>query len=225
MSDAIVLPTHKGFKDLTNLEFGKLSVISYAGSLGNGSKAKVSAWLCRCECGAEKVIRSNSLLSRGSKSCGCGKVEASRLAHTKHGMSRSPEYWVWNGMKERCINPKGTSYEIYGGRGIIVCERWLNFENFYADMGPRPSDRHEIDRIDFNGNYEPSNCRWVTEKEQSKNKRSSRFLEFQGFKLTITEWAESSGISRTALSQRIGRGWSVEKALTTPWTKHIRKRR
>lgn len=127
-----------------------------------------------------------------------------------------PEFRSWWSMIYRCKYKSRHDYQRYGGRGVTVCERWSDFDAFLKDMGPKPSPHHSLDRIDGNGNYEPSNCRWATATEQSRNRRGNHYLEFNGERLTITEWALRIGIDRTSLLERISTGWSVEKALTTP---------
>lgn len=124
---------------------------------------------------------------------------------------------VWVSMKQRCHNEKSTGYHNYGGRGIKVCERWLDsFENFLADMGPRPSRQHQLDRIDNDGPYSPQNCRWATRSEQLRNTRRSCYLTFNGQTLHIIEWAARLGVEAGALRARLRRGWSVKKTLTKP---------
>ena len=129
----------------------------------------------------------------------------------KHGMYQSYVYSSWKNMKHRCYYIYHNSYDGYGGRGITVCERWHNFINFYADMGDPPTQQHSIDRIDNNGNYEPGNCRWATKKEQVNNTQQNRFIEYQGKRLTIAQWAEKTGIPRGRLYWRINNQWSVEE--------------
>lgn len=127
------------------------------------------------------------------------------------------EYNSWSQMLRRCLNSEDKSYPSYGGRGIKVCERWLDFDNFLDDMGNKPSLLHSIDRIKNDGNYEPSNCRWATVREQARNRRTSRMLELNGVSKCVAEWSEITGISSPAIFARIhGMGWPVEKALTTP---------
>jgi hypothetical protein len=130
---------------------------------GPNDSARSSQWVCRCACGTERLVRADRLRAGKSKSCGCQRVSMRGL--TAEGV-------CWRGMKQRCRNPNNPAYPSYGGRGITVCERWNSFENFYADMGPRPSPQHSIDRWPNNdGNYEPGNCRWATKSEQNENRR------------------------------------------------------
>lgn len=144
-----------------------------------------------------------------------------RARNYRHGYKTagkySSEYSIWMNMRARCRNPKNNRYHLYGARGISVCQRWeVDFLNFLEDMGRRPSTDHSIDRIDNNGNYTPDNCRWATRSEQARNTRSSRFLEFKGRRLTLTEWAQEIGMDRRSLHLRLKSGWSIERALTEP---------
>lgn len=136
---------------------------------------------------------------------------------TTHGMSHYPEFHVWNTMKQRCSNPKNPKYHLYGGRGIKVCDRWLDsFENFIWDMGRRPSDEYSLDRYpNMNGNYEPGNTRWATKLEQANNLRSTKQLTHDGKTQSQAEWARDLGISAITLRERL-QNWSLEKALSTP---------
>jgi hypothetical protein len=130
-----------------------------------------------------------------------------------------PEYRCWSGIKARCFRPSCKEYVLYGARGITMCERWRSsFSAFIEDMGLRPSPQHSIDRIDVNGNYEPGNCRLATSLEQGRNKRNSKFVEFNGVKKTVSEWAEFIGVSNGTLHMRFKMGWSVERALSRPVT-------
>lgn len=138
---------------------------------------------------------------------------------------KTAEYRIWAAMKTRCSNPRQKAYTYYGARGIRVCDRWLTFENFLDDMGIRPSDKHELDRIDNNGNYEPNNCRWSVKKDQARNRRNNILVAFRGETLVLSEWAERLGISYCCLYQRLSSGWSVESAFTTPNTRTMSAQR
>ncbi len=127
-----------------------------------------------------------------------------------------PEYKVWQGMRDRCLNSGADCYPRYGGRGIRICERWDSFQNFYADMGPRPSSTHSIERKDNTGNYCPENCCWATKKDQGRNKRSNRNITYQGKTQCIAAWAEEFGVNPAMIWFRLSRGWTPEKAISTP---------
>lgn len=151
---------------LEGQRFGRLVALSRAPTL-----RKKTRWLCRCDCGAEKVIWRDALAGGHAKSCGCLNSELTARRNYKHGKAWTRVWRIWNGMIRRCTDPKHTRWEWYGGRGIKVCDRWRVFVNFYADMGEPPTDEHSIERVDVNGNYEPSNCMWLPLKEQAKNRR------------------------------------------------------
>jgi hypothetical protein len=158
------------FRDLTGQRFGRLVVQQRAYRRPGVSPE----WLCRCDCGAEKIIAASSMTSGRSKSCGCLRSDFGKAKRT-HGAKRTPEYYSWSHMIYRCENPKANRYDRYGGRGITVCERWRHsFENFLADMGNRPSPQHTLDRINSDGNYEPANCRWATWKQQANNRKKRK---------------------------------------------------
>lgn len=149
-------------------KFGKLLVL---GRAKDGNRGEVK-WICACDCGEKAEIRGMHLRNGKTKSCGCLTVKKTINRMTKHGMARTPEYTAWKNMKRRCYAPGSTNYKNWGGRGIAVCDSWLkSFDNFYKDMGDRPSPSHSLDRIDNNGDYNKSNCRWATPDEQSVNKR------------------------------------------------------
>jgi hypothetical protein len=133
-----------------------------------------------------------------------------------HGRTLTPEYKVWRGVIQRCTNPKCPSWARYGGRGITVCERWREFENFLEDMGERPSGAHMIERTNNDGDYEPSNCEWATRPKQYRNRHDNRMLTHNGETLCLTDWATRGKLSVQALHYRLRKGWSMEDALTTP---------
>ena len=152
-------------RDITGMRFGHLTVIQRMPSNSQGR----SMWLYRCDCGKESMTQGKLLKNGHTKSCGCQRGNR----ETKYGAraKQIPEYAVWMNMKERCRNPNKAAYKYYGARGIIFCERWESFENFLADMGPRPSPQHVLDRIEVNGNYEPTNCRWLSKEKSAGNRR------------------------------------------------------
>jgi hypothetical protein len=156
--------------DLTGQRYGRFTVLSFAGI----DKHSSTTWQCQCDCGAIRTVVGSKLRSGRAKSCGCLSVESFGNRNRTHGLSKLPEYTIWKLMRGRCNNPNGLHFADYGGRGIKVCERWTNFENFYADMGSRPSKLHSIDRINNNGCYEPSNCQWATQVQQTNNRRPRR---------------------------------------------------
>jgi hypothetical protein len=203
----------RNFQDLTKLPpFGRLTAIRY---LGNRS------WLCRCTCGVEKSVKTCNLTDGRVVSCGCHLLERIRQTKTKHGQSKRgthhAEYAAWLSMKRRCLLPTVKEYSRYGGRGIRVCSAWLeSFVTFLSDMGPRPSPQHSLDRVNNDGNYEPSNCRWATRSEQGRNKRTNVVVEFQGQSACLAEWSDIVHIPAGVLSARLRAGWSIEDALTRP---------
>lgn len=193
-------------KDLTGNVYGKLTVIA----LTECSKFRSSWFECRCECGKRVVVRGSVLLGGGTKAC-------FSCAHTKHGQSRTVVYRIWTNIKYRCYKEGSQSYHKYGARGITVCDRWLNsFENFIADLGPRPTPKHSVERLDNNSNYEPGNCKWATPKEQQNNTSMCRWIEYDGMTKTLSQWSDVIGVSAQVIGKRLDGGWSIEKSLTTP---------
>lgn len=160
---------NKPATDITGLRFGRLTVTGFS----HYGPDHEQHWDCVCDCGKTCKPQKQGLRRGTSSSCGCYCAERRIEVSTSHKMHNSPEYITWAGMKSRCKSPLHTGYKYYGGLGVTVCERWQLFENFFADMGPKPSPIHSIDRINPYGNYEPSNCRWATPKEQANNKRKS----------------------------------------------------
>lgn len=206
--------------------FDRLLIMSRAENRRDGTHQ----WLCRCDCGASIKVRRYDLIHKTVRSCGClrrdrGIANSSHLAelrkridHSKqmvHGRSKTPTYFVWKEMTQRCTNPNDEAYRHYGGRGITICARWKGFENFLADMGERPNGL-TLDRFpNNNGNYEPGNCRWATAKQQANNTRNNRLITFDGRTRTLAEWSDLLGLSQRTLWQRL-QHWPIEKALTQP---------
>lgn len=199
--------------DLTGQKFGRLTVLNFA-----EIKKRKAHWLCRCDCGNERIVRSANLRNGNTQSCGCLQKEKTGATSRSHGRSKTPEFTAWLGAKVRCYNPKYYLFRRYGGRGIKVCDKWLNsFEAFYADMGPKPSPKHSLDRHpDRDGNYEPENCRWATGSEQARNRSDTLMVEVAGVNIPLATLAEMIGISSVTIRARLALGWTVEKALQTP---------
>lgn len=199
-------------KNIIGNKFGRLTVIKEADRRGKGGYARY--FLCECECGKMKEIYMGSLTKGKSLSCGCYHKERVIETKTTHGESpqsnigRSDEYKAWSNIKTRCYNVKDKRYPDYGGRGIKMCDRWLHsFENFLADMGRKPTTFHTIGRYpDVNGNYEPNNCRWETQEQQVRCKTNNRWVEYNGFKMIITDWARYFGVTYSSLNARIKNG-------------------
>lgn len=204
---------------MTDTRYGRLLVI---GESTGGKHAKVPV---RCDCGAEKVVRMDHLRHGKTTSCGCALRDFVHAVLRKHGHRRggaagekpSAEYTCWSNMKARCFNSTARDWENYGGRGITVCDRWqgeTGFERFLADMGPKPSSRHTIDRIDSDGDYEPANCHWALPSEQARNRRSNRQVTAFGRTMLAIEWAEETGLSPKLICERLDEGWRPERAVS-----------
>ncbi len=197
--------------------FGRLTIIREL------SKYKQKRYfLCRCECGNTRRVRLVAMRAGEIKSCGCLRDEQNRVAGYKHGLHGSGPYWSWRDMKQRCFNLNNVSYKYYGGRGITICEEWLEYENFYAwaiENGHKSG--LTIERINNNGNYEPKNCCWIPAQKQSENTRRSKYISYQGETKILKHWAKATGIRYSVLQARFANGWSTEKALNTPVRKQV----
>jgi hypothetical protein len=195
---------------LAGQRYGLLTVLYETSRKGRNRR-----YICECDCGRVTVAHMMSLRGGSTRSCGCLRVSTPRTHGHKSGVWQSPVHRVWSGMLRRCRCVTDDAYQNYGGRGIRVCERWLKFENFFADMGYPPTGR-SLERIDNDGNYEPSNCRWATRTEQARNTRRNRFITFEGQTKTLAEWSELTNLSGEVIAHRLKIGWGVERALTTP---------
>lgn len=195
---------------LAGTRFGRLVVVRPA---GRSTTRNAALFECRCDCGSVTIVLKTELTRGHTHSCGCLRL----TEITTHGMTKTPEYAIWRAMRARTTNPERKGFKHYGGRGITVCERWQTFENFYADMGMRPSSKHSLDRVDNEKGYEPSNVRWATHKEQHRNTRANVWITYDGRTMLIADWAEEKGMKRNSLDSRINRlKWPIEKALNTP---------
>ena len=197
-------------KDMTGLRFNKLLVVEAAGKEVQGQMK----WLCQCDCGNRSIATGRNLRNGHTQSCGCYRLEKN-TKHGHDGEKKSPEYTTWDSMIQRCTNKKSLAYKGYGAQGIKVCERWRTFEFFLEDMGLRPSPEHSLDRFpNMGGDYEPGNCRWATIPEQARNKKSNVWIEYNGEKMVLNDWAKKTGISFPTLRRRIKLGVSIHDALT-----------
>jgi hypothetical protein len=192
-------------RNLAGRKFGFMTAIEPTGERRRGQVV----WRVRCDCGVIKSVPSYTLTSGAALSCGCYRLAQTSKANRTHGQSESTEFKIWTSMLTRCENPNASRYMKYGGRGISICERWHKFENFLADMGPRPSMNHSIDRINNDGNYEPENCRWATRAEQVANRSVAIHIAHKGRTQTLKQWADELSMEYKTLWRRIKRGWSI----------------
>lgn len=212
-------------KDLTGLRFMHLLVLEDAGTNKYG-RAK---WLCKCDCGNYHTTLGKYLLNGDATSCGCRRakflVNVTYRKQPVHGMSNTRIFQTWQGMRNRCNNPNDRAYRNYGGRGIKICKEWNDFMNFYHwAMANGYTDDLTIDRINNDGNYEPSNCRWADLKTQANNTRRNHYLTYKGKTKSMAEWADEKNIEYSTLRARINTyHWPVEKAIETPVRKFKRR--
>lgn len=195
-----------------------------------GQSCGHSYWWCRCQCGNYRRVCGRNLKSGHSKSCGCHRKKVLSELRTTHGASgkrvagrqrnRTREYRSWTGMRNRCFNRNKPAYLDYGGRGIVICQEWGSFERFLTDMGPRPPGL-SLGRKDNDGPYAPWNCEWQDAITQSRNRRTARMLTFRGRTQNLSAWAAELGLNVDMVGGRLKKGWSVERALTTPSRKSV----
>jgi hypothetical protein len=204
--------------DITGMTFGLWTVIGF-----DNESQKLPKWVCRCECGTTRSVWAADLKRGHSNNCGCVMTRSRREVMTSHSMSRHPAYRSWIEMRARCQNATKTGYDLYGGRGISVCAAWADsFEAFWADMGPGWEKGLSIDRIDVNGNYEPSNCRWANAKEQAENRRDKRLIDTPDGKMNVDQAATRFGLSVPLLRARIRYGWKDPHEMVKPARKTSR---
>lgn len=192
--------------DLSGHRYDRLLVTSMNMISGSGAK-----WNCLCDCGNTVVVYSSNLRkkTRPTRSCGCLKIELAGVQRKTHGLTQSRMHTIWMNMKARCYNPKNTSYNDYGGKGVVVCDSWLVFENFYSDVKNGYKDHLTLDRYpNKDGNYSPDNFRWATQIQQQRNRRNNRLLNINGRHATAMEWSEISGTPYTTIKNRVFRKWS-----------------
>lgn len=211
--------------DITGNKFGRLTAIKRVGT--NNDRRPM--WLFKCDCGNQHTVNSKDVISGHSSSCGCLQRELLSKRNYRHGKSTSKEYSIWAGVTQRVKFGNSLNRKYYLEKGITMCDRWSSdrpdgFTNFLSDMGPIPSSEHQIDRIDPNGNYEPSNCRWVTRTEQMNNTTQNVNLTFDGVTMTQEQWGRKTGLGGTTICKRLKRGWTIEKALNTPLGAEKRER-
>lgn len=208
--------------DITGMKYGRLTAVRFVERRQVGKQSK-RFWLFSCDCGTIVERPYGAVTSGNTLSCGCLLKDTI----TKHGASDTQIYSVWHAMMTRCRNDYDPAFKDYGGRGITVCARWHDFGNFTKDMGPRPTGG-TLDRIDVNGNYEPSNCRWTDAKTQGNNRRNNIRITLNGETRTIAQWADHLGVGKARISQRLKAGWPIEAALTEPFQrgkkKHVKSR-
>lgn len=197
------------FLDITGEHFGRLKVNHIAGR----NKHNQILWHCTCECGKEAVVIGHLMRYGYTQSCGCLHREMASKINLSHGMAQKPIYRIWRSMMQRCYDKNSNAYGRYGGRGISVCESWQDFNSFYADMGDRPEGL-SLERVDNDGDYSPENVVWADAKAQARNRRSTVYLEHDGQRKSMAEWAEDVGMDIKTLWMRINRGMPVDVALT-----------
>jgi hypothetical protein len=198
--------------------FGRLTILELTNTRSPSGASRTTV-VCRCDCGLVKSYEQGNVTSGHTRSCGClaKEIIAASRPGVKHDMHKSSEYGSWQAMKERCYRETHVAYHRYGGRGITVCDRWLNsFEAFYEDMGPKPFPRASIERKGNNGNYEPGNCCWATARQQGRNRCDNVLVPYQGELLPIAEAAERAGLKPSCLKERIRRGWAGDKLFIPP---------
>lgn len=208
---------HPAADDLTGKPFERWTVLHFAGY--SGAPYYIAYWTCQCVCGTIKDVSARNLRSHQVKSCGCLRIEQSTKLNTTHGKSKTPEFSVWQDMLRRCNDPKREDYPAYGGRGLTVCTSWHDFAAFLADMGPRPSPKHKVERLNNDIGYTPENCIWATMRTQARNTRRNHLITCDNKTQCIAAWVDDTGIPEYILRYRHRMGWSDEDTIKTPYNK------
>lgn len=210
------VPVNPKFKDLTGMRFHRYLVLGFLGRKASGSQS-IPLWACQCDCGNICKVRGSDLKTGATKSCGCYSSDFTANRNRTHGMSHSLEYSSYRAAKERCENPRHKHYKRYGGNGVRF--EFASFEEFYNELGPKPTKRHSVDRIDTLGNYSVGNVRWATSKEQSLNKRGNKYITIGRITRTLSQWAESQFgdiRKRSLIGHRIAAGWCETCSVMLP---------
>jgi len=208
MADSINVKRGPRFKEISGQRFGRLTVVRFS-HIQNGR----TMWICACDCGSEIIRDGGNIRSGHTTSCGCYTKERQAEGQRTHGMSNTPEHNIWMGINSRCYCKTNSRYADWGGRGITVCDSWRHsFENFYSDMGPRPTKHHTIERINNDGPYCKKNCKWANRKEQANNRRIAKTtlkITLNGKTQSANAWSIELGISRRTITNRFKKGIQI----------------
>lgn len=205
-------PRGNRFKDVTGRIYGQLTVQSFSHLNKHGQ----AVWVCTCTCGKKKPVCISNLTAGNTISCGCVREMRQKTNRLTHGLCKTPEYKTWTRMLTRCFNKRNRGYRYYGSRGITISPRWLRFENFYRDMGPRPSAQYSIERKDNAGNYCKQNCKWATKKEQMRNRTITHFVKYKGRQMSLAGLCEAFHLNYNRVKRRLQLGWAVKDAVECP---------
>lgn len=207
--------------------YGQLQIVKEIEPITDSKGRHIRTMRCKCDCGDNVSVRLSDMRSGHTSSCGC--IHKSSVANIGrrnriHGMTDSPTWKTWKSMRDRCCDYRHKDYSNYGGRGISICDRWReSFQDFLSDMGERPESM-SIERIDNDGNYEPSNCCWANNEQQGRNRRTNRVLTLDGRSMCMKDWSLETGISDQTIHHRLKAGWTVKRALTEPVRKRLKRR-
>jgi hypothetical protein len=210
--NGVPLNPRTALKDHSGERYGRLTIVEFD---RYSKPSKSNYWKCKCDCGNYISISFSSIKAGHTKSCGCLRRDTCIKLHTTHKMVGTPTYKIWAAIRARCYSVNSSAYRYYGGRGIIMSDEWYSsFENFYSDMGDRPSDKYSIDRIDNNGPYSRENCRWATDIEQNNNTSCNYYITYRGKTQSMANWARELNIPYASFRGKIYRGAPIEKILS-----------